>query len=290
MSNTKQAKLVVFELVDKQNSSFLREGTTDDFLNSPATKIIPSISVEVLKSGEHQRLRYIKGCSYLEVKKQIDNHINPSTMGADTIAFDFGKLILVEEGDDKVKIDFLRRIVLNIKHSDKKSEVSAIFREVDDEKEAELSLEEFFTNQKVTEYLSKVAVKDGDKIKYKEEEVDYLCKLFGMDGFGSYDTAVKFKAIHDFGFKNPTQFLKLVADAKSGVYVTVKSAIELRAAEFVEPTKFGFVGGRLICTVKESDDDKEKLDEVVEALMSSDKAKDLAQLEAMVQETKKGKK
>ena len=288
MSNENQ-KLVIFELVDKRETSYRREtddGSLGDALDSAGIRIIPSTSVEVKGNKEHVRLRYVKGCQYLELDKQEKNGIRPSILGADAILFRFGKLILVDEGDDKIEIDYLRRIVLNEKNNHLKPQADLIFKELNDDKEAELSLQEYFTIDKVREKLSLLTIQKGTSggHKYDEDQIDFYCKLFGLEGYESLDYGIKLKALYDYSTVEPKKFLEKIADERSVINILVKEAVSNRIAEF-EENNFKFVDGMLITKIT-SDDSNAQIDEVVDYLLKSSSSKILADIRYKVDNAK----
>lgn len=280
-------KLVIFELVDKRETSFRREtsdGSQGDALDSAAQRIIPSTSVEVKNNGEHVRLRYVKGCQYLELDKQEKNGIKPSILGADTIAYQFGKLILVDAGDDKVKIDYLRRIVLNEKNSHLKSGIIPIFKELVEEKEAENSLEEYFTVDLVRAKLSELTSPLGKgKFKYDEDKIDFYCKILGLAGYEAMEYSIKLKALYDYSTLKPKEFLDKIADEKSITVVLVKEALSKGIVEF-DLNAFKFVDGMLITKVADTEDNDEKIDQAVDFLLKGSSAKFLNDINYKVKE------
>lgn len=276
----KEPKMIIYEYVDQQNSTFMLQGSDGVFLCAPAKAIIPSTSIEVTDGGEHNRIRFIHACSYIEFDKQQENKIQPSALGADVISFEAGKLILLDRGPGKTMSEYLDRSVLSEDNKGKKDGVKPLYRKIIKEVEAQKSIDDFFTKKKLFDFLGTLLIQPTGKngvTKFKEEKIDYLCAMFNIIGFDHDAYKEKLEALIAVGSGDPDKFLEKIADELAAVDVTVKLAIQNGIANF-DGLKFVFTEGPKLIVAVKSKKPEDKIKEVTEYLLSPDGFKDYQKL------------
>lgn len=268
-------KMIIFELLEQQNSSFLKEGTDNDFLKAPSKRIVLNKGIEVQKSGnsanatvKHVRLRYIKGCSFLEVERQDKEGWKPSITGADTIEFEFGYLNLIDQGDDLVKAEFLRRVVFNEDHEGKIPGVQPLWREVKEEKKAEEAMKDFLIQSKIRDFVEQIASVKGDEVVYNQSLIDRYLLVAGVsaDDFDSY--AEKAVWLKDHAVAKGESFINTLALDHSAVVHKVKLCMKHGLISIFDKkaTFSGDAGDKFICKIKTSASE-DQVDELVKFLM-----------------------
>lgn len=289
-SETKLPKMIMFELVDKQNSTFLKEGTVDDYLNAPAKRLVLNTGIEVVKDNKnntvHRRLRYIKNCPFLEMDEQIKQGWTPSITGADTIEFEFGFIQLTDQGDDFVKAQFLRRVVFNEANSSKKPGVDPIWREVKEDEAAEQNIVDYLMNTKIYDFVSQFAKEKAGEVVYEEKVIDRYLSMIPEAPASFNSVAEKALYLLKYAQSKGQEFLDMIATRHGGVTAIVGKAIREKVIALYDK-KFSYTpehGGALILSVR-SNKEQDQINELVEALMHTEEGMDnLSNIKAILKE------
>lgn len=277
MSDVKEQKIRVFEIVDQQNSNYILEGTenTDPVrLTSAALHRVPNRSVMVIKRDGRkifEPIRYIRGCHSISVREQDEMGFKPNQqVGADELFFENGKLILVDDGEMATICNYFDHCAFNVSNENRREDATPIIRELKKAEEAQVSIDDFFTRTRATDYLKELVLKSGSgkkaTIKYKEEKIDYLCSLFQIVGLSDYGE--KFHALINFASAQPNKFLESVANVAATTEVDVLQAIEYGVISFQDDKVVFSDGNKVITTVKSSGKKREK--ELVEYFLSTE--------------------
>lgn len=280
-----ETNVKVYELLDQQKSTFILEGTEHSgnpvHLSTAALTRIPNISMRKItkgaKSGKWERIRYIKNCPTIVEAEQIAQGYKPNVAsGADEIYFEAGKRFVPTDVDQSL-VEFLDSYASNISNKDRKPDATPLFKELTEEQEVRESVDEFFTQFRVMEYLNELAVKDGDRFKYAEDKIDNLCALLQISGFDPSQYLLKFKAILNYATADPQKFFTQVADRNAETKTLLLSAISLGVIGWKENNLDFTDGSRTIVSVSATGD-KEKLEEAVSHLLKGSAYQDTALL------------
>lgn len=282
-----QPKTRLYELLDTNESSYQLESADGSnsgiFLAAPSQRVIMSTSVTVDKTtNAHTRIRYIKGCPFIDLMVQNEKGYKPNVAtGADMIVFENGKLVVVEEGDGITLAKFIDSHAGNMTNENRRVDATPIFREIIKADQLEKGIDEYFTEQKVVKALGSIATKVGGSIQYDMEKLNYLCSLFKIVVEDENDPTEKLHAIITFGKQNPVKFLDATADDLADVKAIINQGIHLGIVA-IDGANFIFTEGlKPIMKLKKKNVDKQ-LEEIAEYLNSKDGVADLEQIRTFI--------
>ncbi len=282
-----QPKTRLYELLDTNESSYQLEssdgGNSGIFLAAPSQRVIMSTTVMVDKNtNEHTRIRYIKGCPFIELSIQNEKGYKPNlATGADIIVFVNGKLVIVEEGDGITLAKFIDNHAGNMSNENRRVDATPIFREVVKAKQLEKGLDEYFTEQKVIKSLGSIATKVGSSIQYDMEKLNYLCSLFKIVVENEDDPSEKLHAIITYGKQNPEKFISATADDLADVKAIINQGVHLGIVAFDEQNFIFTEGLKPILKLKKKLLEKQQ-EEVADYLNSKEGAADLEQIRTFI--------
>lgn len=230
-SKTEQGHpIAIFELVDRQKSGFILEGTERSanpiHLDGPSWQfIVPTSRIE-LPNGEYRAIRYIKGAKTIFVDEQKEKGIEPNAK-RDRILFPGTQLTVVRKGDDIGLYDYLTQCEFCEQAESKPngSNQNVRFREIRPVEIAKKDVSNLKFELQSQKILSEIyAEKDGG-FEYDVNRLHMIATILGVDKSQSNDEIMQDVAL--YAKTAPEHFCSTIANKQVEVAAEIKDAIAL---------------------------------------------------------------
>lgn len=245
-----KAPVMFIELVEKQDSGFVRDGTEntpfEERLTAPSIAWIPSEGFrrrmttndkgEVVPTPGVEAIRFIRGVDEISVQRQKELGLEPTNKGkGDKIIFEKGFATVAREGADVGLYDYLKDVYYNTSNPLRSQKATGIFKVIEQDDDAEVFNDSDMIMEDVLAYTNRLQqkvgkTKDGKNLyKYNEEKIDGLCQYFNIFG-ESY--AKKLQAIKWFSRVRPQEFLEGAVRWEQTTMMEVSHALQLNVIKF----------------------------------------------------------
>lgn len=271
--NEKKVDLGIFMLRDRQGSGFMKEGDDGslfDELNSPRLFRIANPSKRLtLKEGRvvEEAIRYIKGCNTISVEEQQKRNIQPSPGDDDNIYFEYGKLIVPNEGETAMVFEFLTQNIAYQEAPNRPSDREYTYFRYYPEK---VSHQQLVDNDMYLKAMSLVKdlyrLDNKDNAVYRKDKIDFLCNLFNVSTLDDY--ASKTATLMTLAKDNPKSFIKETEKVLDSIVNDVKTA-ELLGVIVIDKNKVILKSGNREIMSLESNEYPDRIDEIAYKLRTS---------------------
>jgi hypothetical protein len=261
LSQTGEVEFAIFELIDRQPSTWLKKGTEELPEDQQVRKDAPGVrkilnvsayATDVKKNKEGKIIgynrvetKYIFGAAEIATKKLAEDSTAIPSPEDDQIVFINGRLIVANDGGFKSKFKFMKEgDSRNETNPNRIPSVDAVYREVFPEKEKEVSYEKEFAISKAITKVEELVDRDKNGYTYNENKLNAFCKLFGVSAESNGGKVVSLLGLAK---ADPFEFLDKVRIFEQQVYQEIASAIDLGLIE-LEPNRATYVGKNEIIT------------------------------------------
>lgn len=289
MSNEKKPEVMVLEITDKRKSGWVLDGSAENgmpqYLDSPSdyspkttsVRRVPLLATQDyldknpdakargVKVGDNigyklEKIRFIYGCDTIVVSEQDALGIKPNpAVDKNELAFKNGAKYVVRTGNMISLFDYLRNYEGNEQNPVPIPGAQIRFREIRAKQVAVKDISNFDAETDARNYLRALAIKKGDKVEYKEREVDFLCSLFNLNFMETIEE--KFQALINIAVVDPVRFNTSVADVKSGMIASVNQGVKLGVIQ-LDATKAMLANTDKVLTVFQSEKEEEQVEEL----------------------------
>lgn len=237
-------EVAIFELVDRQASTWIRQGTENlpepqrkdapaarQILNRSAyaTNVKRNAKDEIIKY-DRVETRHILGCDNIETKKQAGDSTALPNADNDRIVFIDGRLIVANEGAKKSLFKFMRKDSRNETFKERIPGVDAVYREIFPEFEKEgFNEEEFLRSEAIESYIRPMIEKTSSGFKYKEDKLNAYCRLFGVS---AETNGGKVESLMQLAKAFPKDFIEKAKIFEESIVQEIAAAISLGLIKF----------------------------------------------------------
>lgn len=243
--NTEKVPTMFIELVDQQDSGYVRDDTAgtpyEEKITSPGVIFIPNTGkrAEAILNDKGEEtgryafvpIRYIKGCPFIDVSEQDKNGWKPNSISQeDAIQIRKGQAVVRQEGDIAL-FDYLEKVFYNLNSPNRSVKAKAFFKVVELDRETEVLNEKDFLIADAVKYVQSLVTKTGkNEYKYKEDKIDNILSVLGLFGGENYPS--KINVLTHAAKNSAANFLQLVQKSDDIAVTEVSHAIELNVIQF----------------------------------------------------------
>lgn len=259
---SKEAQVLILELLDSKPSSYIMDGPgIDDMDKIDSTPVIsfPSLRKirntsrvkQVIKDDQgnetfiYKKIRYINGCPFIEVERQDKENYKPNHL-ADLLIFRNGSARATKEGDIG-KFLYLEACEYNIDAPNRPDDAEGVFKVISTEVDAQAEENQIDLENEAMEVLLGLKRKVSEKeVKYNEDSLEFLCSVFKVPAFESGFKSEAWIALARIARSEPKRFLNSIANKRSLIEVDVFSAVQVTVVTIDEQRAFFTASSKLI--------------------------------------------
>lgn len=283
----KKPEILIIELVDRQASNFTLEGSEEQgapvSLDGPAARKVLAHSHMVTDEGDFIPIRYIKGCSTILVSEQEKAKFKPNPLN-DLLWITGCREIVVNREPDRAKFAYLKACLYNQDAPNRPEGYKPIFKEIKQQEIAKKDMAKMYLEADAIAAVRSLSTpKKGGGYDYDMPKINFLATLFEITGLEStdeilYSLVMSAKA-------DPELFLNTIASKTKEVKVEILHGKQNSVISF-EGDKASIVATGHAFLNFSSDDENEKIDELIRYFLSPGGELDYKQFLILLQHAK----
>lgn len=233
-----KAEVKYYELVDKNPSGFVKDGTRGtpyhQELTGPSIRWIPStgLKAEIIDGVLHHKpIRWINGCEILDPIEQKKQGFEPNRF-EDKIGIENGFFNTAAEGGLLSLHKYCEVVFYNADAPNRPNDFTPIFRELRIDKKAETLLDEDEVQTQAKMLIYELRQATGNKkmpFKYNTDRISAICRLVNV-----WDETPErqLMLLLSKAMQNPKEFLEVVVRSEQTIITEVSHALELKVIKF----------------------------------------------------------